>query len=508
MRTIWTLALVLALLPLAGLARPTPVHADEMLEKPSVAWSGINAEARKERAYAKRRELIKTAAASYLEQFQAKGGMALGQEALSLGFIQRAAEQWQPAMLSFRSVWANAANSEGMRDQGAMHEARLLANADLRKTLGAKPCAAAIAALRHYAGAIEDEKRGSMRSSIESNLAGAIQATGDKQGAYDLRLAIAKRDPAMVARLYRSLVHGLLGKTHAMEGYDKARTDAKDLLALLSTQQAKAVELAEAKRKTAFAALTENSPASLDEQGKLKAKPRNQQSALERVAAGAERNLSNAKRYLTRLETAGKPFSMLGKPAPDWTLEHAFGELKSLGDLKGKVVVLDFWATWCPWCIRSFPAIRDLMKDYADKGLVVVGVTASAGTVYAARYDLDDDLKDKHEPGERARAAARLARGNQKPDGKTLFSAEDFPAKEREVITPFIAHHQMTWPVVMIDKAEPGPKYALGGWPHAVVIDRQGRVRYFKSGALLRDRVDAVKAFRAMLEDLLAEKAE
>jgi len=196
---------------------------------------------------------------------------------------------------------------------------------------------------------------------------------------------------------------------------------------------------------------------------------------------------------------------MLGEAAPEWTLEHAFGGTKALGELRGKVVVLDFWATWCPWCIRSFPAIRDLLRDYEKRGLVVVGVTASAGRVYAERYDLDDDFKDKVEAGKRAQPAAMIATTRNPADGVSYFEPEAYKVREIEVIKTFVGNHKMTWPVVMIDKAEPGPKYALGGWPHAVVIDRQGRVRYFKSGALLRDDPAAVKKFRKVLETLLGE---
>ena len=72
---------------------------------------------------------------------------------------------------------------------------------------------------------------------------------------------------------------------------------------------------------------------------------------------------------MKRLETVDRPLKMLGEKANAWTLEHAFTDVQTLADLEGKVVVLDFWATWCPWCIKSFPAIRDLLKDYADKDL-------------------------------------------------------------------------------------------------------------------------------------------
>lgn len=507
MRTTCT-ALMLACL----LALPAIVLADETpadpkpLTKPSQAWQEINAEARKApRAQwsAKAKEL----AGAYLEQFATTGGMALGSEALSLGYIQRAAEQWKAAAGSFRSVWGNAENAAGLRDQGAMHEARLLAGKDAREAVGAEACAKTLESITAYAADIRDESRSSMRTSIETNLASALESMEKKDAAHAMRVAIVTRDPLAVSRLYRSLVHGMLGKSHKLADYDKVRAESKGMLELLAAQQAKAIEILEAKNTAALDAVKQASPDSLDENGAMKPKNPRQMSRVERVAYNAGRQLGGAKSTMKRIVDAGKPFAMLGKPAPEWTLEHAYSEdVKSIADLKGKVVVLDFWATWCPWCIRSFPAIRDLLKDYADKGLVVVGVTASAGSVYEARYDLDDDLKDKATPGQRPRPAARMARGSQQPDGETVFSAEDFPAKEKEVIKTFIANHQMNWPVVMIDKAEPGPKYALGGWPHAVILDREGRIRHFKSGALLRDRTEQVKTFRAMLEDLLAEK--
>jgi thiol-disulfide isomerase/thioredoxin len=500
--------LVLALAPLPLLADDAPTT-EAKLETPSVAWQAINAEARKQ-PYAKRSAHIKAAAEKYLEQFSAKGGMALGNEALSLGFMQRGAQQWELAAASFRGVWANPEVKETLRDQAAMHEAGLLGNSELRKLMGSKPCVAAIAVLTAYAAELKDDARLSMRSSIERNIASALQATERKQDAHDLRMAIVTRDPMMVGGLYRSLVGGLLGSTHAMDGYDGVRAKVRPLLDLLAAQQAKAIETLEAKETKAFASLKEKTPDTLNEAGKLKrtGRPNASWSMLERMAWSASRKVNGAKSLVARLEKAELPFTMLGKPAPEWTLEHGFGDLKTIADLKGKVVVLDFWATWCPWCIKSFPAIRDLLRDYEAKGLVVVGVTASSSRVYAARYDLDDDLKSKGEAGVRPKPAAQMARGSQKPDGKTIFSAQDFPAKEIEVIKTFIANHEMKWPVVMIDKTEPGPKYALGGWPHAVILDREGRIRYFKSGALLRDRVDAVKKFRAMLDDLLAEKAK
>ncbi len=55
--------------------------------------------------------------------------------------------------------------------------------------------------------------------------------------------------------------------------------------------------------------------------------------------------------------------------APDFSITTADGEYISLDDLKGKVVVLDFWGTWCPPCISSVPALRDLQKRFAKEPL-------------------------------------------------------------------------------------------------------------------------------------------
>ena len=90
---------------------------------------------------------------------------------------------------------------------------------------------------------------------------------------------------------------------------------------------------------------------------------------------------------------------------------------------------------------------------------------------------------------------------------KGIIAADEFAERERELLTAFIANHEMTWPVLMIDSAEPKAKYGLQGWPHAVLIDREGRIRYYKVGALLRDRTEQVKHFREVLDQLLAEGA-
>jgi peroxiredoxin len=63
------------------------------------------------------------------------------------------------------------------------------------------------------------------------------------------------------------------------------------------------------------------------------------------------------------------------KPAPAWKLKDVDGKTVTSEQFKGKVVVLDFWATWCPPCKAEIPGYVVLQKKYADDGLVIVGVS-------------------------------------------------------------------------------------------------------------------------------------
>jgi thiol-disulfide isomerase/thioredoxin len=62
-------------------------------------------------------------------------------------------------------------------------------------------------------------------------------------------------------------------------------------------------------------------------------------------------------------------------PAPTWQLPDLAGQLVSSEQFKGKVVVVDFWATWCPPCVAEIPGYIALQKKYAAQGLVIIGIS-------------------------------------------------------------------------------------------------------------------------------------
>jgi thiol-disulfide isomerase/thioredoxin len=69
-----------------------------------------------------------------------------------------------------------------------------------------------------------------------------------------------------------------------------------------------------------------------------------------------------------------KTLLALGVAAPDWELTDGEGKLQTLAQYRGKIVVLDFWATWCGPCAAVMPQMQKLHEKYKDKGVVVFGV--------------------------------------------------------------------------------------------------------------------------------------
>jgi thiol-disulfide isomerase/thioredoxin len=449
----------------------------------------------------------KEEAQAFLEEWKASGQTATGGRLYSLGQFHQAAGEYAEAVAAYRAVQADAKEKERTRDLAASSEANLLQNDELRESEGAEAIDKAVARLCAYAEEMKGDHRKKQRSTLCYLIANLHEAAGRQDAAHEMRMKIVADDPSFLGRVYGQIMRGLLGSTHALGEYDALRTKAKDVVKVLMDTQGTIVAEKTTNLENARAKLRKASPEALDDEGNLTNTDTRKMSPDERAVSNAQRSLASAESLMGRIEESLQPFELLGKPAPEWTAEKAYGDVKTIADTKGKVVMLDFWATWCLWCIKSFPAIRDLLRDYKDKGLAVVGVTVSANVVYAQRYDLDEDMASKAEGGE-LRYAARLASERSPADeSKAIYDEEAYRAHEIEAISTFIANHEMTWPVVMIDKEEPSPKYALTGWPHAVVLDRQGRIRYFKSGALLRDDADAVAHFRKVLDDLLAEPA-
>lgn len=76
----------------------------------------------------------------------------------------------------------------------------------------------------------------------------------------------------------------------------------------------------------------------------------------------------------------------VGAPAPALSLLDAQGELVTLDKLRGQVVYVDFWASWCGPCLRSFPFMNDLQARYGSRGLAIVAVNVDRQRADAERF--------------------------------------------------------------------------------------------------------------------------
>lgn len=136
--------------------------------------------------------------------------------------------------------------------------------------------------------------------------------------------------------------------------------------------------------------------------------------------------------------------------APSFTLPSRSGDMVSLDKLKGQVVMLNFWASWCGPCRQEMPLLDQMHKRYSSLGFTLLGVNVEANTQDAEKW---------------------------------------------------LAQTPVTFPVLFDKENKVSKLYDVNAMPSTVFIDRKGNVRYLHRGYKAGDESEYLNQIRALLKE-------
>ena len=138
-----------------------------------------------------------------------------------------------------------------------------------------------------------------------------------------------------------------------------------------------------------------------------------------------------------------------GKPAPDFVLPDVNGKLVRLSELRGQVVLINLWATWCQPCIAEMPDLAAVYNTYKAEGFVILGVN---------------------------------------------------DAERKETVLDFLLHNALPYPILLDPDSRVARAYGVNFLPASFLIDRRGILRNILPGQSNRAKLEAA------IKPLLAEK--
>ncbi|MEP6902959.1 MAG: TlpA disulfide reductase family protein [Actinomycetota bacterium] len=151
------------------------------------------------------------------------------------------------------------------------------------------------------------------------------------------------------------------------------------------------------------------------------------------------------------------------EPAPDLKIVEWLGqEPTNLGNLRGKIVLLDFWATWCGPCISTFPRLRDWYKKYAGNDFMIVGVTKYYGNA----------------------------------GGKPMTNLQ-----ELSFLGEFKEKYKMPYAIAVAEPTEDLMKYGISAYPTTILLDRNGVVRYIGIGSGAEESQNLEEMIKKLLKE-------
>lgn len=158
---------------------------------------------------------------------------------------------------------------------------------------------------------------------------------------------------------------------------------------------------------------------------------------------------------LRRLRKREIHYKLLYEPAPELEGIDKWlpGKQIKLADLRGKVILLDFWATWCGPCFAAFPHLIEWHREYKDQGLVIIGITRYYGETAGGPASRSDEF---------------------------------------EYLRRFKEQYKLPYDFAVARDQAPHVAYDATSLPTAVLIDKTGKIRYIESGTS-SSRIDEIR---------------
>ncbi|WP_427337747.1 TlpA disulfide reductase family protein [Caloranaerobacter sp. DY30410] len=137
----------------------------------------------------------------------------------------------------------------------------------------------------------------------------------------------------------------------------------------------------------------------------------------------------------------------IGSIAPEFTLETLEGKMVSLEDYRGKIVLINFWATWCPYCVKEMPDLNRLYLENKDDNFVVLGIDV---------------------------------------------------AENKSKVENFVKEGGYEFPILLDKTGKVAQNYLVSGLPMSVMIDEKGRIRALHLGMMtypqMKEMLDSVRS--------------
>ncbi len=151
-------------------------------------------------------------------------------------------------------------------------------------------------------------------------------------------------------------------------------------------------------------------------------------------------------RYLTTRDAnnAATANPVIGQTRPEFAMMDIEGNIRNIKDWDGQVVLLNFWATWCPPCLREIPDFIEVQRELADHDFQIIGIAV----------DNETDVRD------------------------------------------FVSTMSMNYPVMAgeMEAIELSQRYgnSIGGLPFSAIIDKNGKITHTITGELSKDRLKSI----------------